>query len=216
MKLQKKPARRVIYFVVTVGLILLVIGGGYLVYAAMTATDKKENDFQVGQVQTEIVEDYDHDRTEIQLDESVTKDVTIKNNGTINQFIRVMVLPEVHADVPGDPNHKQVLSLTVGAGRDLELEQLNTNEWKDGGDGYYYYVKEAVAPNKSTTSLFKTIKLANSLSDQYHNGTFSLSLKVETINCNETAYRQAWWHGSTPTAQPLQAIDDALKTMTDN
>lgn len=214
MKGQNKQLRRAVYLVITLGLILLLVGGSYFVYAAMTATDKKENDFQIGQVETKLEEVFDDSITEITKGQSIEKKVTIKNTGTINQFVRVMVLPEVRAEVIGDSANKQVLPLVIGV--DLVLENLNTNEWKDGGDGYYYYVKEAVAPKKSTTSLFESIKLSDQLGEQYHEATFSLSLKVETINCHEAAYRQAWWQGATPTAQPLKTIDDSLKTMTDN
>lgn len=214
MKVQNKQKRRAVYLVLTLGLILLLIGGSYFVYAAMTATDSKENDFQIGQVETKLEEVFDDSITEIPKNQSIEKKVTIKNTGTINQFVRVMVLPEVRAEVVGDSANKQVLPLMIGT--DLVLENLNTSEWKDGGDGYYYYVKEAVKPQKPTTILFDSIKLSDQLSNQYHDATFSLSLKVETINCQETAYRQAWWQGAVPTDQPLKGIDDSLKTMTDN
>lgn len=213
MKRPKNPARRAVYVVITLGLILLLVGGSYFVYAAMTATDRKENDFQVGQVETELVEENYTQPTEIVKDVPVDKEITVKNNGTINQFIRVMVLPEVKADVAGDPSNKQVLSLVIGT--DLILENLNTTDWRDGGDGYYYYIKEAVEPGDPTSTLFDSIKLSNSISDQYHNADFSLSLKVETINCNTTAYRQAWWQGETPTEEPLLSIDTALRSKVD-
>ncbi|MEO1769949.1 hypothetical protein [Candidatus Enterococcus ferrettii] len=212
--MQKRQRRQLIYLIALIGSILLLVGGSYFVYAAMTATDQKENNFQIGQVETKVEEVFDTSITEIPKNQSVGKDVTVKNTGTINQFVRVMVLPEVWTSVAGDVNNKQVLPLVVGT--DLVLENLNTNEWKDGGDGYYYYIKEALAPKKFTTSLFTSIKLSNSLSDRYQDAEFTLSLKVETINCNEKAYRQAWWQGKTPTAQPLKAIDDALKSKVDN
>ena len=214
MQQKRKSMRRVVYLAVTLGLILLVIGGSYLVYAAMTATDQKENDFQIGQVETKLEEVFDDSIEKIPKNQSIEKKVTIKNTGTINQFIRVMVMPEVRAEVAGETTNTQVLPLVIGS--DLVLETIKPDEWKDGGDGYFYYIKEAVEPNKSTTSLFDSIRLANDLGSQYHNADFSLSLKVETINCNESAYQQAWWQGEVPTQQPLRDINDILKTMTDN
>ncbi|MEO1772661.1 TasA family protein [Candidatus Enterococcus ferrettii] len=210
----RKKKLRLIYVGFTIALVLLLIGGGYFVYAAMTAIDQKENDFQVGQVETELMEENFIAPTEINKDESINKKVSIKNNGTINQFIRVMVLPEVKANVSGDPNNKQVLSLVIGT--DLILENLNTTDWRYGDDGYYYYIKEAVKPNDPTSSLFESVRLSNSISDQYHNAEFSISLKVETINCLTTAYRQAWWQGNTPTEDPLASIDTALSSKVDN
>ncbi|MEO1769639.1 hypothetical protein [Candidatus Enterococcus ferrettii] len=212
MKKQKRIIRSPFYLLVIVGCLLLLIGGGYFVYAAMTTQDRKENDFQVGQVETQLLEDFDG-ATEIELDESIEKEVLIKNTGTIKQFIRVMVMPEVRAPVEGDTN-QQVLPLIID--RDLFLEGMATADWTDGGDGYYYYTDGAVEPNDSTSKLFESIRLSDSLADQYHQTDFSIYLKVETINCAEFAYRDAWWQGVTPTEAPLEEIDDALKTKVDN
>ncbi|MBO1305734.1 hypothetical protein JZO70_06170 [Enterococcus sp. 669A] len=214
MKRPKNPVRRAVYIVVTLGLLLLLVGGSYFVYAAMTAEDRKDNDFQVGQVETELVEEDFVQSTEISKDVTVDKKISVRNHGTINQFIRVMVLPEVKADVADEPSNKEVMSLVIG--KDLILVNLNTTDWQDGEDGYYYYIKEAVKPNDPTTALFDGIKLSNSISDKYDGAEFSLSMKVETINCNTTAYRQAWWHGDTPTSAPLSIIDTALQSKTDN
>ncbi len=212
MKQQKRIIRSPFYLVAMVGCLLLLIGGGYFVYAAMTAQDRKENDFQVGQVETQLLEDFDG-ITEIELDQSIEKEVLIKNTGTIKQFVRVMILPEVRAPIAGDTN-KQVLPLIIG--KDLLLENMATSDWKDGGDGYYYYIKEAVEPKKTTSKLFESIKLSNSLAKQYDETSFSIYLKVETVNCAEFAYRDAWWHGNTPTDQPLKAVEDVLKTKVEN
>lgn len=214
MNLKKKARRRVFYLVVVICLLLLMIVGGYWVYAAMTATDKKENDFQVGQVQTEIIEAYDHDRTEVVLDEVVEKDVVIKNVGTINQFVRVMVMAEVRTSIVGDPNNQQILPLRIGT--DLFLENGVAADWVDGGDGYYYYTKEAVAPDQKTSKLFESVRLSDQLSARYHEANLSITLKVETINCSEFAYRDAWWQGTTPASGILQTVDDVLKDLTDN
>lgn len=209
MKQQKRIIRSPFYLVAIVGCLLLLIGGGYFVYAAMTAQDRKENDFQVGQVETQLLEDFDG-ITEIELGESIEKEVLIKNTGTIKQFVRVMVLPEVRAPVDGD-TIQQVLPLIIG--RDLFLEGMVTADWVDGGDGYYYYIKGAVDPKDSTSRLFESIRLSDSLADQYNQTDFSIYLKVETVNCAEFAYRDAWWQGVTPTVSPLKEVDDALKQM---
>lgn len=217
MKLPKKSARRLVYVVVTVCLVLLLIGGGYWVYAALTATDRKENDFQVGQVETKIFEEkFDEDMTEVTKGETVPKEVRIENTGTIKQFVRVMVLPEVQSTVTGE-TIKQVLPLKIGT--DVELAEMSTAgwnaDWIDGGDGYYYY-QHALDPKARTGYLFKTVKLKSQLEDRYHDASLTISLKVETINCAEFAYRDAWWQGATPSDQPLKAVDDALKTKVEN
>ncbi|MBO1308814.1 hypothetical protein JZO70_21760 [Enterococcus sp. 669A] len=216
MKLQKKPVRRVIYFVVTVGLILLMIGGGYWVYAAMTASDRKENDFRIGQVETKIDEVFNEDIDETLIGESVPKQVRIENTGTIKQFVRVMVLPEVRKVIAGDEPNEQVLSLKIGT--DILLKDMATADWIDGGDGYYYYNK-AIEPGtgKETSYLFKAVQLSDQLSNRYDGTTFKITLKVESINCAKFAYRDAWWQGSTPAdGSPLKAVDNALQDKTEN
>ncbi|MGG5329421.1 hypothetical protein [Enterococcus sp. AZ163] len=214
MNLHKKVKRGMFYLIVAVCSILLLIGGGYWVYAAMTATDRKENDFQIGQVETEIIEVFDDTRTEVKLDEVVQKDVLIKNTGTINQFIRVMVLAEVRAPITGDPVNQQVLPLLIGT--DLLLENGATADWTNGQDGYYYYKKEAVEPNKKTSKLFESVRLSDQLAARYQQAELSITLKVETINCSEFSYRDAWWQGTTPAQAPLKDVDDHLNGMTDN
>lgn len=209
---QRRKARRTLYLVIAFSCLLLLIGGSYLVYAAMTATDREENDFRVGQVETSIVEDFEV-RTEVPKDFSVKKEVSIKNNGSINQFVRVMVSPQVQAEIAGDAQNKQILPLKIGT--DLILEEMTTSDWLDGGDGYYYYIKEAVKPGKETSKLFKKVKLSDQLRDRYHGAKLSIILKAETINCAEFAYQDAWWQGNTPSTPPLKDVDDALKTKVD-
>ena len=211
MKQRKKNHRR-LYLVLAFSCLLLLIGGSYLVYAAMTATDREENDFRVGQVDTRIEEDFEV-RTEIPTNFSVKKEVSIKNNGTINQFVRIMVSPQVQIGITGDAQNKQVLPLKIGT--DLFLEEMTTADWLDGGDGYYYYIKEAVEPGKATSKLFKKVKLSDQLRDRYHEAQLVIVLKAEAINCAEFAYRDAWWQGATPAAGALKDVDDALKTKVD-
>lgn len=208
----RKRTSRAVYSAIAAALILLLIGGGYLVYAAMTAQDKKINDFQIGQVETKLEEIFEDDITEIPIDQTVEKQVTVENTGTIKQFVRVMVLSEVRTSIVGDTENEQILSLVIG--KDLLLENT-ASDWKDGGDGYFYYLKE-IEPKQPTSKLFQSIKLSDQLSDHYHDVKFVLSLKVEAINCAEFAYRDAWWQGTTPTEQPLKAVDDALKTKVEN
>lgn len=217
MNQRKSWRQRPLYLVVILTCLLLLVGGGYLVYAAMTDTDRKENDFQVGQVETKIFEEkFDETMTEVTKGATVPKEVRIENVGTIKQFVRVMVLPEVQSTVTGE-TIKQVLPLKIGT--DVELSEMDTAgwnaDWIDGGDGYYYY-QHALDPKARTGYLFKTVKLVNQLEDRYHDASLTITLKVETINCAEFAYRDAWWQGVTPTNQPLKAVDDALKTKVEN
>ena len=128
-----------------------------------------------------------------------------------------MVLPEVRTSIVGDPDpdHYQLLPLRIGT--DLFLENFGTNEWVDGEDGYYYYIEKALEPAGKTTALFEGIRLSDQISDQYHDATFTLSLKVETINCAKYVYRDAWWQGVVPNnGDPLGTVDGALAGKTED
>lgn len=213
--MQRRPKRhRRLYIALAFICFLLLIGGSYLVYAAMTASDRKENDFQIGQVETRLDEVFDEEITEIPKNTSITKEVRIHNTGTIKQFVRVMVLPEVRTSIEGDDQNEQLLPLEIGT--NLELGEMATADWLNGGDGYYYYIKEAVEPDQYTSYLFKTVKLSDQLNDRYDQAELSIALKVETINCAKFAYRDAWWQGTTPTESPLKDVEDALNTKTEN
>lgn len=87
------------------------------------------NDFQIGQVETKLEEVFDDSIQEILKDQAVEKQVTVTNTGTIKQFVRVMVLPEVRTSIVGDAANEQVLSLVIG--KDLLLENGST-DWVEG------------------------------------------------------------------------------------
>lgn len=213
--MKNRRKHRPLYLGLTLAVLLLLIGGSYLVYAAMTASDRKENDFRIGQVETKIFEEnFEEDVTETIKGQSRLKEVRIQNKGTIKQFVRVMVLPEVRTSIVGDDQNEQVLPLKIGT--DIILEEMVTTDWINGEDGYYYYIKEAMTPNDFTSYLFKKVKLSDQLSDQYNQAKLTITLKVEAINCAEDAYRDAWWQGQTPTESPLKEVDDALKTKIEN
>ena len=214
MKQRKRRSRRPFYMVVILTCLLFLIGGGYLVYAAMTARDRKENDFRIGQVETKIFEEnFDEDMVEIRRNVSVPKEVRIENTGTIKQFVRVMVLPEVRKSIVGNDQDEQFLPLSIGAGADMELEQMGAG-WIDGGDGYYYYTN-SIDPGGRTTYLFRSVKLSNQLAARYDEATFNILLKVESINCAEFVYRDAWWQGVEKTEGTLGSIDTELSSKTE-
>lgn len=92
---------------------------GFRIYTYLEDHDTKQNAISVGEASVTIDEDY-------AMPESLTastvydKLVKIRNNGSCDCFIRVSVKA---SDENVDPN---------GYG-------IDTDEWTDGGDGYYYY-----------------------------------------------------------------------------
>ncbi|MBO1305749.1 hypothetical protein JZO70_06245 [Enterococcus sp. 669A] len=183
--------------------------GSLVVYAAMTLQEQKENQFQVGNVETKIEEVFTKPTT-IKPTVAVPKEVKIKNTGTIKQFVRVMIQPEIVSSITSGSN-KLILSSKIGEEVGLDI----TGDWVSGNDGYYYYTK-AVEPTKETAVLFNEVTLKGGLDRFYTGGTFQIVLKVEAIHCHGSkadgtgAFQEAWWQGKKPTAAPLTTINTAL------
>ena len=57
---------------------------------------------------------------------------------------------------------------------------FNTQDWLDGGDGYYYY-SHVLEAGEITEPLFTEVTLADSLSDIYNGATFSLTLQAQAV-----------------------------------
>lgn len=192
-----------IFWIVPICIICLAIGST-AAYAAMMVREEKANFFQIGNFQTKIEEVFNEPIT-ILPDTSVEKKVSIENTGVTNQFVRVMIHPEIRV---GSGKNTRLLSSKIG--KEVLLD-LNTTHWKSGEDGYYYYLN-VVKPDDSNTTenLFTQVKLKKGLGQEYHKASFNLLVKVEAINCGKFAYRDAWWQGSTPASGNLQSIDRQL------
>ncbi|MBO0423712.1 TasA family protein [Enterococcus plantarum] len=201
-----KSKKKVVHFlwILPVLAVLLLIGS-VTAYAAMMMSEEKVNLFQVGNLQTEVKEVFTEPTT-IKPNESVTKEVSVENTGTVDQFVRVMLQPEIRLE-----NGESTRLLPSKIGEEVLLE-LNLTDWTLGEDGYYYYlnVLKSGTPNNTTKNLFTEVKLKQDLGLEYHNATFNLLVKVEAINCAKYAYRDAWWQGSTPSSGALEAIDKKL------
>ncbi|OEG11720.1 hypothetical protein BCR21_09940 [Enterococcus ureasiticus] len=200
-----KPKKKAVYLLWLLPLffVLLLIGSA-TAYAAMMMSDEKANLFQIGNLQTKVKEIFTEPAT-IKPNESVIKKVTVENTGTVNQFVRVMLHPEIRLE-----SGESTRLLPSKIGEEVLLD-LNFTNWKFGEDGYYYYLN-VLKPGESNAAenLFTEIKLKNDLGLEYHKAAFSLLIKVEAINCSQYAYRDAWWQGDTPSSGVLQAIDKQL------
>lgn len=201
-----KSKKKVVHFLwILPALAVLLLIGSVTAYAAMMMSEEKVNLFQVGNLQTKVKEVFTEPTT-IKPNESVTKEVSVENTGTVDQFVRVMLQPEIRLE-----NGESTRLLPSKIGEEVLLE-LNLTDWTLGEDGYYYYlnVLKSGTPNNTTKNLFTEVKLKQDLGLEYHNATFNLLVKVEAINCAKYAYRDAWWQGSTPSSGALEAIDKKL------
>lgn len=182
---------------------VLALIGGVWAYAAMTAKEEKTNTFQIGNLETDIMEAFTPEKG-IELNKPVQKEVKIKNVGSNPQFVRVMVHPTIeHAD-------GTIMPSTIGKVIHLDI----SSDWQAGGDGYYYY-KDKLAAGAETPELFNTVKLDSGLSADYKDAFLEIQLKVEAVGTTKHTYRDTWWGGVNPTSGDLGTINTLLTSKAD-
>jgi hypothetical protein len=95
-------------------------------------------------------------------------------------------------------------------GKQLEFVGLNTTDWTDGGDGYFYYL-DRLHPGAATPPLFEAVRLDESIIG-YSETTLTVTLIAETVETRHWHYREAWWGSDTQIdTGPLGTVDSALR-----
>lgn len=136
----KKLNKKAVVLVASAVLLVVVAVGG--TFAWLTSKpDMLNNSFTVGTVSVEVDEE---------LDGNAKKNVTIKNTGSSDAYIRATVVYNwVNANgdmLYGEPPYENI---------DYSVS-YNTTDWIQGSDGYWYY-KYKVASNASTKNLINTL-----------------------------------------------------------
>lgn len=136
----KNLNKKAVVLVASAVLLVAVAVGG--TFAWLTSKpDMLNNSFTVGTVSVEVDEE---------LDGNTKKNVTIKNTGSSDAYIRATVVynwVNVNGDMLyGEPPYENI-DYTVS---------YNTTDWVKGSDGYWYY-KYKVAKDESTKNLINTL-----------------------------------------------------------
>lgn len=182
--------------------------GLYQTYAALTDSDKKQNEFRLGDFQTSIEEEFDPPAS-FNPDKEYMKKVTIKNTGEQASFIRVLALP-IMTKKQASGTTILLPATTDGATPILTID-YNLSDWIDGQDGYFYF-KKTVGKNERTTQLFSKVKMNKAnITEEYTDANLSFEIKAEGISTTKFAYRDAWWKGQIPTSGVYLEIDQLLK-----
>lgn len=160
-------------FVVLASVLVLAIGlvGTTLAWIT-TNTESITNTFTPTEVTTTIVEEFEN---------NVKNNVTVKNTGNIDAYIRAMVV------VTWQDDAGNVYPGTPAAGTDYQIAIPSDNKWVLNG-GYYYYT-EKVAAGASTGNLLTNCK---PLTDKkgYHLVVEILSDAIQAEP--KTAVEEAW------------------------
>ncbi|MDR1952885.1 MAG: SipW-dependent-type signal peptide-containing protein [Clostridiales Family XIII bacterium] len=137
-------------------------------------------------------------------DGPMDKTVGATNKGDLPGFLRLLVLPTI-VGLDGQE------TLPARLGTEVIIEDLNSSDWMDGGDGYFYYLKPLPA-GQTTPPLFTKVKLAAQLDVRYENASLNIEIKCEAIGIKKWDYRVGWWNTDTaPSQPPLSTIDQALR-----
>lgn len=186
---------------VIIGLLVLLLCSvaGTLVYGALKKDDSVLNRLTIGHLKGELKETFD-DSQELVSQVDYPKEVTVKNTGNLNLFVRVMVFPEITTDEGFS------LAGTIGSEIDIDLNP----KWTSGNDGYYYYLGK-LSKGEITPPVFTRVTIGNNilLSQSYQDAKLTIQLKSETITAAERQYRQAWW-GLTALAEPTEAAQISI------
>ena len=138
-KVKKLNKKAVVLVAFAVLLVVVAVGGTFA--WLISKPDMLNNSFTVGTVSVEVDEE---------LDGNAKKNVTIKNTGSSDAYIRATVVYNwVNANgdmLYGEPPYENI---------DYSVS-YNTTDWIQGSDGYWYY-KYKVASNASTKNLINTL-----------------------------------------------------------
>lgn len=179
MKRIKKLNRKTAFL--SAVLLVVLIGVGITVALSVASTDPVVNTFEAGQIDTDIEEKFP--------DGPMTKQVSVTNNSSAKShaFVRVR----------------------INAPEELDLNLPNTKEpnasWKDGEDGFYYYLY-SVAPSEATKPLLDGF----TITDDFGNEVNTFDITVYHESCIATEERDV----DTERPLALDVIQSAFKDAT--
>lgn len=187
-----KPMKRRLFAGAVILICLSLMAYGTLAF--FTAEDTAHNVITSGEIEIELLEWADEDKTTpfpedgvsgVMPGAEVTKIVEVKNSGSNDAWVRVRVEKDI------------TLSEGTEGDVDLGLMVLDFDEtcWILGEDGCYYY-KEALAPGAVTEPLFASVSFDPSMGNLYQNSTATVDVTAYAVqaanNGVEVLEAQGW------------------------
>lgn len=158
--------------------------------AFFTAEGKAHNVITTGGVEIAVQEWADVEKTKpfedltgVMPNTTVTKIAEIKNTGASDAWVRVKVEKNIKLQGEGTPD-TGLVELT-----------LNTTDWTEGEDGYFYY-KEALKPGEVTAPIFTAVTFNAAMGNEYQNATATVDIvaqAVQTANNGDTVMDAKGW-----------------------
>lgn len=114
---------------------------------------------------------------------SVSKIVSVKNDGNADAWIRIRVAMEIKKD--GEEMALYVEDADGNRNIPVMSYEIDETQWLDGGedsDGYHtYYYWKAVAPGDSTDTLFEEVMFAKEMGNEYQNCTANIIVSAQAV-----------------------------------
>ena len=132
------------------------------------------------------------DKTGVMPGMTVTKIAEVENTGASAAWVRVKLKPAIElADDAVLPD-----GFTVNTG--LVKPDVNTDDWTEGEDGYFYY-KEALKPGETTAPVLNSVTFDVAMGNEYQGATATVDIvaqAVQTANNGETVTAAKGWPAS--------------------
>lgn len=171
-------------------------------FAYFTADDVAHNVITTGKVNIALQEWANEDRTVpfenlegVMPGNKITKIAIVENTGTAPAWIRVKIDIAVTKQITDN----EVLTLPS----DKVTVNIDTENWKLGTDGYYYYQK-ALDAGAKTEPIFTSVLFDKGMGNEYQGSTASVDVfaeAVQTANNGANVNEASGWpqNGSTVT-----------------
>lgn len=176
-------SRKALFALVSV-LVLVFAAVGVTVAYLQTQTEPLENQFTPAKVSCDVEETFDG---------NVKSDVSIRNTGDTDAFIRVAIVANwVRTDDNDNSKVTSVHAQKPVAGEDYTLalaDDFKENWLQDGNDFYYY--KNAVKPNEATDTLIKECTLIGEAPAGYK---LAVEIVASAIQASPETVAEEYWH----------------------
>ena len=159
--------------------VLLVIGTTLAVWHQHI---QHTNHLEADTIKAQVVENFKPSEPK----DTVTKDVSFKNEGTTDVFVRVAY---VETWEKKDKNNETMLLSNQLSGKDVATKNWTDSfsaDWQDGGDGWFYY-KYVLPAGGSTAKILNNVTFPDYMQEAYQNygdADYSLYFKVEMLQAS--------------------------------
>ncbi len=176
-------SRKALFALVSV-LVLVFAAVGVTVAYLQTQTEPLENEFTPAKVSCKVDETFDG---------NVKSDVSIRNTGDTDAFIRVAIVANwVRTD---DNDNSKVTSVhaqqpVAGTDYTLTLADDVNKKWLKDSNGFYYY-KNAVKPNEATATLIQECTLKGEAPAGYK---LAVEIVASAIQASPETVAEKYWH----------------------